>query len=92
MLLVVGVNGSGKTTTVGKMAHMFAQQGATVMLAAADTFRAAAAEQLQLWAERAGSAFVGPMGEKARPAGVINRVRTCCWHILIDFDLMTWAC
>lgn len=75
VLLIVGVNGSGKTTTVGKMAHMFAQQHATVMLAAADTFRAAAAEQLQQWAARAGSGFVGPIGDKARPAGVINRVR-----------------
>lgn len=78
VLLIVGVNGSGKTTTVGKMAHMFAQQGASVLLAAADTFRAAAAEQLQLWAQRAGSTFIGPIGDKARPAGVINRVRFCC--------------
>ncbi len=52
---------------------MFSQQDATVVLAAADTFRAAAAEQLQEWAHRAGSAFVGPVSEKQRPAGVIKR-------------------
>lgn len=50
--LVVGVNGSGKTTTIGKMAAQLTKQGKTVMLAAADTFRAAAAEQLTIWSER----------------------------------------
>ncbi len=49
IILVIGVNGGGKTTTMGKLAHRFKQEGKTVMLAAADTFRAAAAEQLSIW-------------------------------------------
>ncbi len=57
--LVVGVNGTGKTTTVGKIAHRFVSRGRRVMVAAADTYRAGAAEQLAQWAERAGAAFVG---------------------------------
>ncbi|HET9679179.1 MAG TPA: signal recognition particle receptor subunit alpha, partial [Gammaproteobacteria bacterium] len=52
VLLVVGVNGAGKTTTIGKLAAQFQQQKHSVMLAAADTFRAAAVEQLQAWGER----------------------------------------
>ena len=52
VILMVGVNGVGKTTTIGKMAKQFQQQGRTVMLAAGDTFRAAAVEQLQAWGER----------------------------------------
>ncbi|MCC5825157.1 signal recognition particle-docking protein FtsY [Alkalimonas sp.] len=52
VILMVGVNGVGKTTTIGKMAQQFKQQGKTVMLAAGDTFRAAAVEQLQVWGER----------------------------------------
>jgi fused signal recognition particle receptor len=54
VILLVGVNGSGKTTTVAKLAHRFQQEGKSVMVAACDTFRAAAIEQLQLWAERVG--------------------------------------
>ncbi|MDR2174598.1 MAG: signal recognition particle-docking protein FtsY [Synergistaceae bacterium] len=54
VLLLVGVNGSGKTTSAGKLATQFLRQGKKVVLAAADTFRAAAAEQLQVWGERAG--------------------------------------
>jgi fused signal recognition particle receptor len=54
VLLMVGVNGSGKTTSAGKLAMQFLRQGRQVVLAAADTFRAAAAEQLQVWGERAG--------------------------------------
>ena len=52
VILMVGVNGAGKTTTVGKLARKFRQEGKTVMLAAADTFRAAAVEQLKVWGER----------------------------------------
>lgn len=52
VILVVGVNGAGKTTTIGKLAHRYKQQGLSVMLAAGDTFRAAAVEQLQAWGER----------------------------------------
>lgn len=52
VILVVGVNGAGKTTTIGKLAHRYQSQGKSVMLAAGDTFRAAAVEQLQTWGER----------------------------------------
>lgn len=54
VILVVGVNGVGKTTTIGKLAHMFKQMGQRVMLAAGDTFRAGAIEQLEVWGERVG--------------------------------------
>jgi fused signal recognition particle receptor len=54
VIMVVGVNGVGKTTTIGKLAHQFARQGKKVLVGAGDTFRAAAAEQLEVWAERAG--------------------------------------
>lgn len=54
VILVVGVNGVGKTTTIGKLAHYFKQKGLKVMIGAADTFRAAAVEQLDIWAQRAG--------------------------------------
>ena len=58
VILVVGVNGSGKTTTIGKLARQLADDGRSVVLAAGDTFRAAAIEQLQVWAERSGAAFI----------------------------------
>ncbi len=58
VILMVGVNGSGKTTTAGKLAHRWCREGKKVMLAACDTFRAAAAEQLQLWADRTGAQIV----------------------------------
>ena len=58
VLLLVGVNGSGKTTTAGKLAQQWHQQGKTVVLAAGDTFRAAAVEQLQIWGERTGTKVV----------------------------------
>jgi fused signal recognition particle receptor len=58
VILVVGVNGSGKTTTIGKLAKYLARQGHTVSLAASDTFRAAAGEQLEVWAQRAGAHIV----------------------------------
>ncbi len=54
VIMVIGVNGTGKTTTIGKMAHKFRTQGKSVLLVAADTFRAAAIEQLEIWAQRAG--------------------------------------
>src|SRR5581483_6357173 len=55
VILVVGVNGTGKTTTIGKLASKLAQHDRTVVVAAADTFRAAAEEQLEIWAQRAGA-------------------------------------
>ena len=54
IILMIGINGGGKTTSIAKLAHMYRKQGKTVMLAAADTFRAAAAEQLQTWGDRVG--------------------------------------
>jgi fused signal recognition particle receptor len=69
VILVVGVNGTGKTTTIGKLAQKLHGHGRTVLLGAADTFRAAAEEQLEIWAERSGAEFVGaPRG--ADPAAV----------------------
>ncbi|MEA3042588.1 MAG: fused signal recognition particle receptor [Sphingomonadales bacterium] len=63
VILVVGVNGSGKTTTIAKLAHLFVEQDYSVLLAAGDTFRAAAIEQLQIWADRAGVPVIaGPEG------------------------------
>ena len=59
VILVVGVNGTGKTTTIGKLALKLAQHDLSVVVAAADTFRAAAEEQLEIWAQRAGADFVG---------------------------------
>jgi fused signal recognition particle receptor len=63
VILVVGVNGSGKTTTIAKLAHLFVEQDYSVLLAAGDTFRAAAIEQLRIWADRAGVPIIaGPEG------------------------------
>jgi fused signal recognition particle receptor len=59
VILVVGVNGAGKTTFIGKLAHMFREQGRRVLVAAGDTFRAGAIDQLRVWAERTGAEFVG---------------------------------
>jgi fused signal recognition particle receptor len=59
VILVVGVNGTGKTTTIGKLAEKLREHGHSVLLAAADTFRAAAEEQLEIWAQRSGADFVG---------------------------------
>ncbi len=64
IILVVGVNGVGKTTTIGKLAHSLRAQGKTVLLAAADTFRAAAIEQLEIWGERTGAEVI-----KTKPGG-----------------------
>jgi fused signal recognition particle receptor len=69
VLLVVGVNGSGKTTTIGKLAAIFSREGKKVVLAAADTFRAAAIEQLGKWGERTGTTVVAHK-QGADPAGV----------------------
>ncbi|MCW2361710.1 MULTISPECIES: signal recognition particle-docking protein FtsY [Sphingobium] len=70
VILVIGVNGSGKTTTIAKLAHLFQEQDYSVMLAAGDTFRAAAIGQLRIWAERLGVPIVtGPEGGDA--AGVV---------------------
>jgi fused signal recognition particle receptor len=70
MVLVVGVNGTGKTTSVGKLARVLVGDGKTVLLGAADTFRAAAADQLQTWGERVGAQTVKSEREGADPASV----------------------
>ena len=69
VVLVVGVNGTGKTTTIGKLAQKLSEHGRSVLVGAADTFRAAAEEQLEIWAERAGADFVGA-SRGADPAAV----------------------
>jgi fused signal recognition particle receptor len=69
VILMVGVNGVGKTTTIGKLAHRLKKQGRRPLLAAADTFRAGAIDQLKIWAERTGSEFVGSQ-PGADPAAV----------------------
>ena len=70
VILVIGVNGVGKTTSIAKLADFYTRQGKKVMLAAGDTFRAAASEQLEIWADRAGVPLVRA-GEGADPAAVI---------------------
>ncbi|TDL98710.1 signal recognition particle-docking protein FtsY [Macrococcus brunensis] len=70
VILMVGVNGVGKTTTIGKLAHRYRQQGKTVMLAAGDTFRAGAIEQLQIWGDRVGVEVV-KQSEGSDPAAVM---------------------
>lgn len=70
VVLVVGVNGVGKTTTIGKFAQFLTKAGRSVVIAAADTFRAAAVDQLQTWADRAGVAIVTPEREGQDPASV----------------------
>ena len=70
VILMVGVNGVGKTTTIGKLAHQLINSGKKVMLCAGDTFRAAAAEQLGIWAERSGADFVRHE-EGSDPAAVV---------------------
>ena len=70
VILVVGVNGVGKTTSIGKLAHYYTDKGKTVMLAAGDTFRAAASEQLKIWADRVGCPIVKHT-EGADPAAVV---------------------
>ena len=70
VVLIVGVNGTGKTTTVGKLARVIKEAGLTPLICAADTFRAAAVEQLQVWATRAGVDFIRAQGG-ADPAAVV---------------------
>ena len=88
VIMVVGVNGAGKTTTIGKLAYQFKKKGYSVMLGAADTFRAAAVDQLEVWAERAGVPIVvQPMG--ADPAAVAydtvkSAIAKKCDIVIID--------
>ncbi len=88
VIMVVGVNGAGKTTTIGKLAYQFKKKGYSVMLGAADTFRAAAVDQLEVWAERADVPIVvQPMG--ADPAAVAydtvkSAIAKKCDVVIID--------
>ncbi|MCI2499305.1 signal recognition particle-docking protein FtsY, partial [Listeria monocytogenes] len=70
VILFVGVNGVGKTTSIGKMAHRFKQEGKKVMLAAGDTFRAGAIDQLEVWGERTGVDVI-KQAEGSDPAAVM---------------------
>ena len=86
VVLVVGVNGTGKTTTIGKLAHQLRRHGRSVLLGAADTFRAAAEEQLEIWATRAEADFVGgsagatrPRSRSTRSKPGVRAARTSSW-------------
>ncbi|MFT7667388.1 MAG: fused signal recognition particle receptor [Planctomycetota bacterium] len=70
VLLIVGVNGSGKTTSIAKLAHRFISQGKSVIVGAGDTFRAAAADQLETWADRVGAEVVRSHKDGADPAAI----------------------
>jgi fused signal recognition particle receptor len=90
VILIVGVNGTGKTTSVGKLANLISQQGKKVVLAAADTFRAAAANQLETWAQRANVEFV--RGEdNAEPASVAFKAVQKAKEISADVLLVDTA-
>jgi fused signal recognition particle receptor len=89
-VLVVGVNGVGKTTAIGKMAHYHKSRGKSVVLAAGDTFRAAAAEQLTMWGERAGARVV-KYGEGADPAAVVFDAVDSAQHRNIDIVICDTA-
>ncbi|MBD3222402.1 AAA family ATPase, partial [bacterium] len=88
VIFVVGVNGTGKTTSIAKLAHLLKNEGHSVMLAAGDTFRAAAVEQIQVWAERVGVPCIA-QGKNADPAAVtfdaINAaVARGCDTVIVD--------
>jgi len=90
VVLVVGVNGTGKTTTIGKLAREFSEQGRSVLLVAGDTFRAAAAEQLDIWAQRTGAGIVRH-AEGADPAAVVFDGLTYAKNNDIDIVLVDTA-
>jgi fused signal recognition particle receptor len=75
VILAVGVNGVGKTTTIGKLASRFVSEGNSVILAAADTFRAAAIEQLEIWAERSGAEIIKPQSGSDPAAVAFDAVK-----------------
>ena len=90
VIMVAGVNGVGKTTTIGKIANRFRQEGKTVMLVAADTFRAAAVEQLAIWGERVGATVIG-QGTGADPSAVAFDAMTAAISRNIDVVLVDTA-
>jgi fused signal recognition particle receptor len=91
VVMVVGVNGVGKTTTIGKFAKFLTNAGRTVVIAAADTFRAAAVEQLTTWAQRAGVPLVGPNREGQDPASVAFQAVTKAKDEGIDIVIVDTA-
>ena len=90
ILLVVGVNGVGKTTTIGKLAHQFKLQGKSVVLGAGDTFRAAAVDQLQIWADRVGCEFYS-RGMNSDPAAVAYETTQYAINNNIDVAIIDTA-
>lgn len=90
VILVVGVNGAGKTTSIGKLAHMLKEEGKSVVLGAGDTFRAAAVAQLQIWAERIGAHFICGK-EGADPASVLFEAATVAKTMGADYVLCDTA-
>ena len=90
VVLFVGVNGSGKTTTIGKVAAKLSAQGATVLLAAGDTFRAAAVEQLRVWADRAGAKFLS-RPQNADAAGLAYEAVEMARHENLDLVFIDTA-
>ena len=91
VVLVVGVNGVGKTTTIGKFAKFLANHGRSVVVGAADTFRAAAVEQLATWAERAGAEIVRPLQQGQDPASVAFQTVERAMREGIDIALIDTA-
>ncbi|KAI5564495.1 hypothetical protein BDE02_14G063600 [Populus trichocarpa] len=73
VVMIVGVNGGGKTTSLGKLAYRLKNEGAKILMAAGDTFRAAASDQLEIWAERTGCEIVVADGEKAKASSVLSQ-------------------
>ncbi|MCE5193953.1 MAG: signal recognition particle-docking protein FtsY [Nitrospiraceae bacterium] len=90
VIIVAGVNGTGKTTTIGKLAHRFISNNISVMLAASDTFRAAAIEQLEIWAERTGASIVKHQSG-ADPAAVAFDAIESAKHKKIDVVIIDTA-
>ena len=90
VVMVIGVNGVGKTTTIGKLAAMYKKQGKNVVIAAADTFRAAAIEQLEIWAERADVRIIKQQ-EGSDPAAVIYDAINACKGKYVDVLLCDTA-
>jgi fused signal recognition particle receptor len=89
VVLVVGVNGVGKTTTIGKLAKFITTAGRSVVLGAADTFRAAAVDQLGTWAERAGVQMVRPQQEGQDPSSVAYQTLSLRWPTALTWLLST---
>ncbi len=89
MILIVGVNGSGKTTSIAKLAHRWQKQGRQVLLAAADTYRAAAVEQLDIWAKRVGVPIVKEP-EGGDPGAVVTDAHTITEILITEY--VTYDC